>query len=405
MVIRKGLSVRAVLLPVHRYVGLVLALFLAIAGVTGSLLAWNEELEAALSPRLFRVQPPSPGAARLDPVLLHERVRLRYPDAFVARMPLEQLEGRSQLFALRSLKGGKAKALPNDQVFVDPYTGAILGERKWGDIGQGRKNLMPFIYRLHYSLALDGVGTLVFGIVALLWSIDCFVGAWLTMPRRRSDGATPASWPARWWSAWKLRTGSVYKFSFNLHRAGGLWTWAMLFVLAWSSVAFNLPQVYQPAMKSLFAHQRGLEGIPKLPQPRLAPAISWGPALTAVRAHMVGQARARGFVVEAEKALLYDPTRGVYRYDVRTSHDIRHRGGHTRLVMDAETGGLIGLWLPTGVASGDTISTWLETLHMAALGGWPVQLLICLMGLVVTMLSVTGVLVWLKKRAAVPEGV
>ena len=201
MVIRKGLSVRAVLLPVHRYVGLMLALFLAIAGVTGSLLAWNEELEAALNPRLFRVQPPSPGAARLDPVLLHERVRLRYPDAFVARMPLEQLEGRSQLFALRSLKGGKAKAPPNDQVFVDPYTGAILGERKWGDIGQGRKNLMPFIYRLHYSLALDGVGTLVFGIVALLWSIDCFVGAWLTIPRRRSDGATPASWPARWWSA------------------------------------------------------------------------------------------------------------------------------------------------------------------------------------------------------------
>ena len=35
---------------------------------------------------------------------------------------------------------------------------------------------------------------------------------------------------------------------------------------------------------------------------------------------------------------------------------------------------------------------------MAALGGWPVQLLICVMGLVVTMLSVTGVLVWLKKR-------
>lgn len=388
---------RAVLLPVHRYVGLVLALFLAIAGLTGSLLAWNEELEAALNPQLFRVGPPSPGAARRDPVLLHQQVRARYPDAFVARVPLEQTEGRSQLFALRSLKGGKAKALANDQVFVDPYTGAILGERKWGDIGQGRKNLMPFIYRLHYSLALDGVGTLVFGIVALLWTIDCFVGAWLTMPRR-GDGATRASWPARWWSAWKLRTGSVYKVSFNLHRAGGLWTWAMLFVLAWSGVAFNLPQVYDPAMKALFAHQPGLEAIPKLPEPRLAPALPWGPALAAARAHMAGQAQARDFVVEAEKSLLYDPTRGVYRYDVRTSHDIRHRGGHTRLVMDADTGRLVGLWLPTGAAGGDTISTWLETLHMAALGGWPVQLLICLMGLVVAMLSVTGVLVWLKKR-------
>nr|WP_315402025.1 PepSY-associated TM helix domain-containing protein [uncultured Duganella sp.] len=398
MVTKARFAARAVLLPVHRYVGLVLALFLTLAGLTGSLLAWNEELEAALSPQLFRVQPPSAGAARLDPVLLHEQVRRRYPDAFVARVPLEQTAGRSQLFALRSLKNGKAGALANDQVFVDPYTGAILGERKWGDIGQGRKNLMPFIYRLHYSLALDGLGTLVFGIVALLWTVDCFVGAWLTLPARPRDGGTRPHWLARWWPAWRLRSGSVYKVSFNLHRAGGLWTWALLFVLAWSGVAFNLPQVYEPVMKSMFAHQRGLESIPKLPAPRLAPVLSWGPALAAARARMAERARAMGFAVEAEKALLYDPLRGVYRYDVRTSHDIRHRGGHTRLVIDGDSGAFIGLWLPAGAAAGDTISTWLETLHMAALGGWPVRLLICLTGLVVAMLSVTGVVVWSKKR-------
>ena len=64
---------RAVMLLVHRYVGLLLALFLAIAGITGSLLAWNEELEAAISPQLFRVTAP-PTAVRIDPVLLHARV-------------------------------------------------------------------------------------------------------------------------------------------------------------------------------------------------------------------------------------------------------------------------------------------------------------------------------------------
>lgn len=385
-------SLRGVLLPAHRYIGLLLALFLALAGITGSLLAWNEELEAALSPQLFRVQPPSPSSARIDPLRLHAMVRERYPDAFVARLPLEHSDGRSVLFAL------KGKRLANDQVFVDPYTGRILGERKWGDIGQGRKNLMPFIYRLHYALALDGVGILVFGIVSLLWTVDCFIGAWLTLPARRAGAWR--SWWARWWSSWKLRGGSSYKLSFNLHRAGGLWTWALLFMLAWSSVAFNLPQVYEPAMRALFAHQRGLESIAKLPAPRMAPAIGWEQALPAARRLMAGQAQARGFRVEAEKSLLYDPVRGVYRYDVRTSHDIRHRGGHTRLVMDGETGAFKGLWLPTGAASGDTITTWLTTLHMAALGGWPVQLLVCLMGVVVTVLGVTGILVWLKKRRA-----
>ena len=388
---------RAVMLPVHRYVGLLLAVFLAMAGITGSLLAWNEELEAAISPQLFHVTAPAT-ATRIDPVLLHARVAARYPHALAARLPLEFSDGRSVLFALRPLS--KGQPLPNDQVFVDPYTGQTLGERRWGDIRQGAKNLMPFIYRLHYSLALDGIGTVLFGIVALLWTLDCFAGAWLTLPNRPASGEPARRWPARWWQAWKLRSGSAYKISFNLHRAGGLWTWAMLFVLAWSSVAFNLPQVYEPAMKAVLAHQRGLETIPKLARPKLAPVLAWEQALPAARGLMAQQAQASGFVVLAEKSLLYDPQRGIYRYDVRSSHDIRHKGGHTRLVMDAQTGAFKGLWLPTGAAAGDTLSTWLATLHMAAMWGWPLQLLVCLMGLAVTVLSVTGVHVWLRKRRA-----
>lgn len=388
---------RAVMLLLHRYVGLLLALFLAIAGITGSLLTWNEELEAAISPQLFRVIAP-PGATRMDPLLLHARVQARHPDALAARLPLEFTDGRSVLFALRPLS--KGKPLPNDQVFVDPYTGQVLGQRRWGDIRQGMKNLIPFIYRLHYSLALDGIGTVLFGIVALLWTLDCFAGAWLTLPNRPASGDAARRWPARWWQAWKFRSGSAYKISFNLHRAGGLWTWAMLFVLAWSSVAFNLPQVHDPAMKALFAHQRGLETIPKLARPKLVPALSWEQALPTARRLMMEQAQAGGFIVVAEKALLYDPQRAIYRYDVRSSHDIRHKGGHTRLVMNADTGALLGLWLPTGAAAGDTLSTWMATLHMAAMWGWPLQLLVCLMGLAVTALSVTGVHVWLRKRRA-----
>lgn len=388
---------RAAMLLVHRYVGLLLAVFLVIAGITGSLLAWNEELEAAISPQLFRVTAP-PAATRMDPLLLHAQVQARYPDALAARLPLEFSDGRSVLFALRPLS--KSQKLANDQVFVDPYTGQTLGQRRWGNISQGMKNLMPFIYRLHYSLALDGIGTVLAGIVALLWTLDCFAGAWLTLPNKPPSGEPARRWPARWWQAWKFRSGSAYKISFNLHRAGGLWTWAMLFVLAWSSVAFNLPQVYDPAMKAIFAHQRGLETIPKLARPKLTPALSWEQALPAARRLMAQQAQVGGFIVVAEKSLLYDPQRAIYRYDVRSSHDIRHKGGHTRLVMNADTGALLGLWLPTGAAAGDTLSTWLATLHMAAMWGWPLQLLVCLMGLAVTALSVTGMHVWLRKRRA-----
>ena len=73
-------------------------------------------------------------------------------------------------------------------------------------------------------------------------------------------------------------------------------------------------------MKAVLAHQRGLETIPKL-----APALAWEQALPAARRLMAQQAQARGFTVLAEKSLLYDPQRGIYRYDVRSRHDIRHK--------------------------------------------------------------------------------
>lgn len=57
---------RALLVLVHRYVGLVLAGFLLVAGLTGSLLAWNDALEAVLAPQLFRATA-VPGRQPLDP--------------------------------------------------------------------------------------------------------------------------------------------------------------------------------------------------------------------------------------------------------------------------------------------------------------------------------------------------
>jgi hypothetical protein len=83
------------------------------------------------------------------------------------------------------------------------------------------------------------------------------------------------TWLARWWPSWKLRwRGGSYKVNFDLHRAGGLWVWAMLFVLAWSGVAFNLGQVYRPVMAAAFEFAPSAD-MPVLSAPQVAPRISW----------------------------------------------------------------------------------------------------------------------------------
>jgi uncharacterized iron-regulated membrane protein len=389
---------RASLTTLHRWTGMVLAGFLLMAGLTGALLAWQHELEVAVSPDLFVATPPAAAAAMLDPLLLRERVQAAYPHAYSGRVGLQAEPGRTMLFRLSALPDpatGAVADLPNDQVFVDPYTGEVRGERRWGDITQGMKNLVPFIYRLHYTLALGKLGSYTMGIIALLWMLDCVVGACLTMPAARRKPA----WLARWWPSWKVRGFSGnYKLVFDLHRAGGLWLWAMLFVLAWSGVAFNLTEVHDPVMKAIFAHQDEGSVRPRLQRPELAPSLDWQGARERGRRLAADLAHAHGFTVLSEDLLVHDPTRATYRYAVRSSRDILHEGGWTSVVFDADSGALHSLWLPTGAASGDTVRTWIISLHMALVWGAPFKAFMSFVGLAVAMLSMTGLAIWWRKR-------
>lgn len=400
-------DVRRFWMRAHRWMGLAMAGFLLVAGLTGALLAWYETLDAAFSPELFEAPPPSPEAGMLDPLVLRAQVQAAYPQAYAAMAMLETEPGHAfvvRLFGLPDPVTGALKEPTADQVFVDPYTARILGERKWGDITQGKKNLMPFVYRLHYSLALDDVGSYMLGFVALLWTLDCFVGAYLTFPapQRRAPRQAPRPWLARWRTSWQVRwKGGNYKRNFDLHRAGGLWVWSMLLVLAWSSVAFNLQEVYEPAMRTVFSHQPDTESLPAPQRLDLAPEIGWQAARDTGRKLMAEQARAHDFAVLRETLLVHDPrhgSHGIYRYQVKSSRDIRDEWGSTQVIFDADNGELLRLWLPNGAAGGDTVRTWITSLHMAALWGMPFKVFMTLIGLAVAMLSVTGFVIWLKKR-------
>lgn len=399
---------------IHRYLGLVLAGFLIFAGLTGSLLAWYHELDIVFNPAMKQPLPAQPGIEPLDPLLLRDRVAERYPDANVHWVMLRHLPGESLLLGIDGAIDpvtGASSERANDEVYVDRYTGQIIDERKWGDITQGFKNLMPFIYRLHYSLGLEIIGDYFLGIIALLWTMDCFIGAYLTFPaRRRKAGVSGRrlvhagvdwDWLKRWTPAWKVgRRCNTYKLNFDLHRAGGLWPWAMLLVIAWSSVGFNLAEVYHPIMSSMFTFQKQHEQIPALPKPQPTPGIPWMEARDIGRRLMAEESQQKGFRVIEEHLLAYDPYKALYRYVVKSDRDIRDQWGSTMIYFDANTGERRATFFAIGAASGDTITHWLFSLHMAALWGMPFKLFVSGMGFVVAMLSITGLVIWHRKWRA-----
>ena len=381
---------RQVFVFIHRWAGLAMTVFLILVGLTGSMLAFKTDLERLICPRIYAT--PRPGVPPLDMATLAERAGALVPHGQVVTVGIEEPDQAVVVFEPREDPAtGKPYELGFVQMFVDPWTGEELGRRRPTDLSEGLINLMPFIWELHFTLALGMPGLWVMGIVALVWTIDCFIGFYLTLPV-----STAAFW-RRWKPAWLVKwKAGAYRLNFDLHRAGGLWVWAMLLIFAWSSVLLNLPQVYHWVSDAVFdyrppqEHDSATNPLP--PRLDFRAAVSTGERLVAE------QAAKHGFSVE--RAVMLFRMNGAYTYIVKSDRDIRDKLGQTYVGFDADTGALISLELPVGEHSGNTVSAWLYALHMGDVFGLPYRIFVCALGLIITMLSVTGVYIWWKKRKA-----
>ncbi|MDP3608382.1 MAG: PepSY-associated TM helix domain-containing protein [Methylophilus sp.] len=405
-------NIRQYWVLMHRYVGLSMAVFLVVAGVTGSIITFYRPLDRAINPDLYKIKPANIEGKAIDPVVLREQLQAKYPTIQIGWVPLQPVDHDAVIYTAEpkiNLQTGKPYVLGYNQLFVNPYTGNVQGVRTLGDLSEGAKNLIPFIYQLHQELALGVVGKYLMGIIAVLWTVDCFVGAYLTFPRKTRNQRESKSlakqlltWIRRWQPAWKVRIKPTnpHKINFDLHHAGGLWMWAMLLVLAWSSVALNLNrEVYSPVMNLFFEMQDARSKMPKLSQPNNNPQLSYADART-IALHYLNTPNPHKLTQIEPLGMSYIPQVGLYHYRFVSNQDIHSSRGNTRMYIDANTGEVMNIYIPVGKASGDTVTTWIRALHMADLWGLPFKVFVSLMGVVVVMLSVTGVYLWWKKRKA-----
>lgn len=399
---------RPMIVSIHRWMGLTMTAFLIVVGLTGSLLAFYSELDKSLNPQLYPKL--RPYMARLSMAELAERAEEIAPQARVASVYLrerERAEIRVQPKADSDSPG--FAELPFDTLLLEPYTGRELARYTWGDIRQGTVNLMPFIYRLHYELALGPFGGWLVGIVALVWTLDCFAGLYLTLPapsREMGFAAVASAW-RRWRGAWRIKwAGGFYRINYDIHRAGGLWLWIALLIFAWSGVYMNLGDtVYAWVTRSLFDYRPSWEVLANRPPASDGPELSWREAEATLRRLSEQQSELYGVKPLEPITLRYWVGKSAYSYQFRSDRDVQDRGGVTEVIADSRSGKLLAFQLPTGMRAGNTISSWLYALHTANFLGLPYRLFVCILGMAVAALAVTGLFIWQKKRRARKERV
>jgi len=227
----------------------------------------------------------------------------------------------------------------------------------------------------------------LFGIVGIIWVIDCFIALWISFPNI-------ATW--RKSLAFRFKQGG-YKLNFDLHRSGGVWVWLLLLMLAITSVSMNLNfQVMRPVV-SLFSELTPSPFFVRAPNPIDEP-IPPGIKREEVLALAMAEAKRREWTTPAG-AMFYSPEFGVYGVGFFESGQDHADGGlgNPWLYFDGPDGKYLGAEIPGTGTAGDIFMQAQFPLHSGRILGLPGRILISIMGLVVAMLSVTGLYIWWKK--------
>src|ERR1051325_4730638 len=204
---------RNLLLKLHLYTGLVAAVFLVILGITGTIMAFEGDIDHWLHPGVWYVQPAARKLPQLD---LVRRVQERLAPARVAGIQMFRDPRLAQVMQMSD----------RATVVIDPYSGAIRG-RFTGPSRTART--LGMIHQIHLRLAPDPrawpkfspVGKQIISYAGLLLVLLVPTGFILWWRTRRAS--------IKW-------SGSWFRICFDAHHAMGIYAALFLFIAAVTGV-------------------------------------------------------------------------------------------------------------------------------------------------------------------------
>ena len=362
---------RKIAVAVHRYLGLALGLFLLVSGLSGSLLVFEREIDAALNPALLKVAIP-PTAATAAPAMeldtLLQNARQAVPDRtprFVF-MPPAAGDAAEVMFHPESIR-----------LHADPYTGAILGQR------HPTESFTGFLTDLHIHLLAGHTGEQVMGWAGMGALALCGLGVVLWWPR-------PGGWKRAFSVKWHA---AAFRVWFDTHRVAGAASVAFILVTALTGTALALYEVVtEPALIAITG-----EGTRRPPPKSTLHDAS--PASAAPIDAML--ARAASLYPAGRITRITLPLKPAEAVAIRMRQDGEiHQFGRTFLWFDQYNGNLLRVDDALQANTAARIQSWLYPLHTGTYGGLLTQCLQVLVGLALSFLTASGIWMWIKRTRA-----
>ena len=371
----------------HWLIGITAGMVLAVVGVTGGLLSFEQAIKRGINPGVLTVTPGSDAA--LSPDRLIARVREQAPAKRIQSLTLSADRGDA---ARVTFAPGDPKQRRGETRSVDPYTGDLLDQPR----GDG---FFRTTRELHRWLLLGDVGKQVVGASTATLVLLALSGLYLRWPRRVGD-----------WRTWLL---------FNPRKQGRSFLWDMHSVIGTWVLPFYLLAALTGLYWSYDWYRDGLYSLSGAPRP-----TGREPAVVAQRGTAGAPTRVRADATDSGQGAAFEQTianswrafeQAVNGYSTVTLRlpsgpgqptqfsyqdpEPAHARATNRISLDGATGAVLDHERYADKPLNARLMGSMLPLHSGEFFGLPAQLLMMLASLGMPVFAVTGWLLYLDRRA------
>jgi len=372
--------IKAGLLQVHSIIGLAISLVLAVIGITGATMSFEDEIVASLNAGIMRIE------ARSTPMLT--------PDGLIARLQAAHDLGKISAVTMTSDPSAAVRirfarneggSRPSS-VYVDPYDGHLLGTPRGEDF-------FATVRKLHRWLLVpgdaNGYGRQITGVVAIGLIVLLISGIVLRWPRRASS--------VKMWLKPNLALPGR-GFQRSLHSVAGTWALVIYLVMAFTGLWYSFDW-YKDGATWLLSRP-SVAAAPK--QPKMQPKSPRGTGTTDAAPLALDRAWSAFLHEQGSRfamAQLTLPAGAGTVVRIRSwARDASHDGARDEFRIDAVTGRLVSSEIYADKTIGEKTLASVLDIHRGSLLGWPGKLLFMLAATLMPLFMVTGFMLYFSRR-------
>ncbi len=342
---------------IHSIAGVVSGLFIFLMSLSGAVLVYHEDIDRA---QLSLFNPGGNTAIRVDSA--YHIVQHTYPHAQISSCELPGSKGAYSFFIYDPYYKKGEKAM---EVFLHTQTGAVLKTRGGSD--DPGNNFMSWLSKFHNSFHLGKTGEWLLGFFAIVFLLSLCTG--LILFRKNIIAVLMFRR-----SAWKRN---------NLHQVIGVW--ALLFNLMIAVTGFWMQRyVFKKEFYQSYDFKMAIKPSPSLP-------YSFDSAYWQIQT----------LHPDFKASVIYfaQGTKGKTAvYGSRASNAYIHSKKFADVIFLDSTGAVAKKRFINEISPDDRYDIINSQLHMGKYGGWGIKIIYFLFGLSGSLLSITGFLLWLKRR-------